>query len=66
MAHLEESLGSSAAVENLKVDFKSIIDVERGTKWNRETVVSHLLHDSNWVSGRGKNDARRDVHCSWP
>ena len=47
MAHLEESTGSSAAVENLRVDFKSITDVERVTNWNRETVVLHPLHGSS-------------------
>lgn len=46
MAHLEESAGSSAAMENLRLDFRSITDVERATNWNRETVVPHPLHRS--------------------
>ena len=46
MAHLEESAASSAAMENLGLDylgldFKSMKDVERATTWNRETVISH-------------------------
>lgn len=46
MAHLEESTSSSADVENLRIDFKSITDLERATNWNRETVVPHPLHGS--------------------
>lgn len=37
--HLGRSTGSSAALPNSAVDFKSIADVEIASTWNRETVV---------------------------